>query len=141
MNEYITTAQFARAKESVIVHKQLIEDCKSVFNKRSKNSANFKVIHSIAFLNDYTFEIRWASANPVDVLQAGRALRLFSDELLKAKGMRDKIVGGKFLSYQTIDASKTNTYTSELELLEKIITLLRTNPEDPRIAAIRDIMK
>ena len=27
MNEYISTAQFARSKESVIEHQQLIEDC------------------------------------------------------------------------------------------------------------------
>lgn len=90
MNEYISTAQFARSKESVIEHQQLIEDCMKVFNERSQNSANFKVIHSIKFLNDYTFEIRWASANAIDVLQAGRALRLFSDEMLKADGMRKK---------------------------------------------------
>ena len=141
MNEYISTAQFARSKESVIEHQQLIEECMKVFNDRSQNSANFKVIHSIKFLNDYTFEIRWASANPIDVLQAGRALRLFSDEMLKADGMREKIVGGKFLSYHTINAAESDPNSSNLELLEKIVNLIRTNPTDSRIEEIKKILK
>lgn len=141
MNEYITTATFIKSKEKAIDHQDIIKKSMKEFNCKSKNSTNYKVIHSISFLNDYVFEIRWASANQINVLQAGRALRLFSNTMLQHKYMREKIIGGKFLSYHTIDASKSDTTSVNLEILEKIINIMKTNPTDPRLLTIQGILK
>ena len=55
--------------------------------------------------------------------------------------MRKKIVGGKFLSYHTINAAESDPNSSNLELLEKMINLIRTNPTDPRIEEMRKILE
>lgn len=140
MNEYITTAHFVRSKESVIEHKELIDKCRDEFNRRSQSSSNYKVIHSITYPNDYVMEIRWGSANPIDVLQAGRALRLFADEMLKSKEMQEKVISGKFLSYHTINASPNDSTLSDIEMVERFANLLRTNPSSERVQKIREIL-
>ena len=85
-------------------------------------------------------EIRWGSANPIDVLQAGRTLRLFADELLKSEIMQKKVVSGKFLSYHTINASPNDASLSDIEMIERLANLLRTNPSSERIKEIREIL-
>ncbi len=140
MNEYITSAHFIRSKESVSEHKELIEDCRVKFNERSQSSSNYKVIHNITYPNDYVMEIRWGSANPIDILQAGRTLRLFADELLKSEIMQKKVISGKFLSYHTINASPNDASLSDIEIIERLANLLRTNPSSERIKEIREIL-
>lgn len=140
MNEYITTAQFVRAKENVKKYEEWIKKCMAIFNERSQSSSNYKVIHSITYPNDYTFEIRWASANPINILQAGRALRLFSDLMLEDDDIRKKIISGKFLSYRTVNAGSNDALSSGVQAIELLANLVRTNPSDERIEKIREIL-
>jgi thymidylate synthase len=139
MNEYISTAQFARSREKITPYKEMIKECVNVFNERSKTSSNYKKIKEINFLSDYSLEIRWVSANPIDILQAGRALRLFSDELLGKEGMREKVVGNRFLSYQTVLAQDSSSINN-LDLLEKLIHLIKNSPNDPKLSEIKKIL-
>lgn len=140
MYDYITTVHFARAKEEVKIHEDTIRECINYFNNQSRHSANYKQINQIEFLDNYNFQLRWVSANPINTLQAGRALRLFSDRLLKENGMKEKLVGGKFLAYSTTSLNDYSPEAAALELIGKIIQIVRNDPADERIKKIEEIV-